>query len=201
VTDLDGLWLQSLQEVIGRAAHEVKDSLNGVSLNLEVVRSRTSRVGAGSADNGGLAAFSTAAVEQMELLTLRTEAMLFLARQPNPGTSSDVALVLRHLASLLIPAVKADGGRLVIDGYQRACPTSASAEATRLALARGLLTLTREGGSARCTLEAGSETLVRFSHESALAVSLDPAVASAIAEHSIRTDRSGSDLILAFPGL
>ena len=44
--DIDTLWLRTLEEVVNRAAHEVKDSLNGVSLNVEVVRSRADRPGA-----------------------------------------------------------------------------------------------------------------------------------------------------------
>ena len=108
--DLDGLWLDALQDVVGRAAHEVKDSLNGVSLNLEVIRSRTAAGGASA--NGTLAVFSMAAVEQLELLSMRTDAVLFLAR-PAKG-QADVALILKHLACLLIPATKADGGRLAV---------------------------------------------------------------------------------------
>jgi len=203
VTELDALWLMTLQEVIGRAAHEVKDSLNAVSLNLEVIRSRTARAasaGAGhNSDNGSLAAFSTAAVEQLELLTMRTEAVLFLSRQLRG--QSDVATVLRHLACLLIPATKADGGRLTVDGYQNSAPTSAPGPAVRLALASALLGLTKNGGVSHCALDNGSETVVRFSHESAAPCGLDSAVASAIAEHSIRIDRSGSDLLLVFPGV
>jgi len=183
---------------MNRAAHEVKDSLNGVSLNLEVIRSRTSRQGGGGGgDSQALAVFSTAALEQLELLTLRTEAVLFLTRPAREP--ADVALALRHLASLLIPATKADGGRLTVEGYQRSVPTTATPSVTRLAVTAGLLALTSHGGSGRCTLESEPETLVRFSHESGSPRSLDGPVASVITEHSIRIHESGADLILAFP--
>ena len=187
---------------MGRAAHEVKDSLNGVSLNLEVIRSRTSRAGGGggggASDSQALAVFSTAAAEQLELLSIRTEAVLFLTRQAREP--ADIALTLRHLASLLIPAAKADGNRLSIEGYQTSAPTTAPASVTRLAVAAGLLALTKRRGAARCILEPGAETVVRFSHESASPFGLEGSIASAIAEHSIRTDRSGAELILVFPG-
>ena len=196
MTDADSLWLHALQEVVGRAAHEVKDSLNGVSLNLEVVRSRTSRPGAAT-DNGALTVFSTAAIEQLELLSLRTEAVLFLVR-PAKGPA-DIALILQHLASLLIPATRADGGRLTVEGYQMSAPTSAPAQATRLGLAVALLRLTAAGGASHCRLDPGPAPMVRFSHESATPFSLDPAVASVLAEHSIRIDRSGADLHMTFP--
>jgi hypothetical protein len=191
--DIDTLWLRTLEEVVNRAAHEVKDSLNGVSRNVVVVRSRADRPGAAE----GLVAFATSAAEQLELVATRTEAVLFLARPPREP--ADVALALRHLAALLTPAAKADGKRLVVDGYGVSVPTSAGAQATRLVLAAGLLGLMREGTPARCNLEAGGETVVRFSHESAATCSLEPAVEQAVKQHRIQVDASGSDLILRFP--
>ncbi|HJQ19499.1 MAG TPA: hypothetical protein VJ867_04050 [Gemmatimonadaceae bacterium] len=193
--DLDTLWLHTLEEVVNRAAHEVKDSLNGVSLNVEVVRVRA-RPGVNT-DGGGLAAFATAAAEQLELLTVRAEALLFLSRPPREP--ADVGLALRHLAALLIPAAKADGKRLVVDGYGRSAPTSASAQATRLALGAGLLAVLQGDHSGRCQLEQNGEIVVRFSHESAGACSLDPAVSAAIQQHDIRSDLSNGELRLRFP--
>jgi signal transduction histidine kinase len=200
--DIDLLWLQTLQDVVQKAAHEVKDALNGVSLNLEVIRSRSER---GNADWGGMSGFATSAAEQFELLSERTEALLFLSRPQRANGAVDVAITLKHLASLLVPAAKSDGGFLAVEGPQSSVPTSASTAATRLALAAGLLALTKEGepgraSGGRCRLESGDEIVVRFSHEPAGTCSLDPAVASALAEHSIHSKRSGSDLILVFPG-
>jgi hypothetical protein len=43
--DVERLWLAALQRAIGRASHDVKDSLNGVSVNLEVIRSRAGASG------------------------------------------------------------------------------------------------------------------------------------------------------------
>lgn len=202
--DIDTLWLRTLESVVSRAAHEVKDSLNGVSLNVEVIRSRAGRP---SSDANGLAAFATSAAEQLELLTVRTEALLFLARPARGGGPADVAQTLRHLAALLVPAAKADGKRLSVDGYGRPAPTQAPAQATRLALASGLLSLIEGGDSGRCRLEQGDGTVVRFSHESAGDCSLDPAVAAAIAGQHIRIEQSrgqgegegGSELALCFP--
>lgn len=201
--DIDQLWLATLQEVASRAAHEVKDALNGVSLNLEVIRSRSER---GNADWGGMSGFAMAAAEQFELLAERTEALLFLWRPQRPASGTvDVAITLRHLAALLVPAAKSDGGFLAVEGPQSSVPTSASTVATRLALAAGLLALTKEGGpgrapGGRCRLESGDEIVVRFSHEPASTFTLDPVIASALAEHSILSKRSGSDLLLTFPG-
>ena len=202
MTDLDKLWLAALQEVVGRAAHEVKDALNGVHLNLEALRSRSARPGASMKD---LANFATNAADQLESLSARTESLLFLTRSHRSASGpADVAVTLKHLATLLVPATRADGGTLVVEGYQRLAPTVASAQAVRLALAAALLELTEEGGSSRCQLELprdeGSSTVVRFSHEPARTSSLDPVVASAIAAHQIRPESSGSELLIVFPG-
>jgi hypothetical protein len=127
--------------------------------------------------------------------------MLFLARVDKEGSGpADVAVTLRHLAELLVPATKADGGSLEVNGYQRSVSTAAPATAVRLALAAGLLAVTKQGGSSRCRLESDSEPVVRFSHESAGTCSLEPAVAQALAEHHIRVERSESDLVIVFPG-
>jgi signal transduction histidine kinase len=193
--DLDKLWLQTLHEIVGRAAHEVKDALNGVSLNLEVVRSRS------ASEQAELLSFATAASEQLEILSARTESLLFLTRPHREASGpADVALTLKHLATLLVPAIKSDGGALEVDGSQGAAPTAAPAQAVRLALAAGILTLTREGGTSRCRLESGSNTVVRFSHESAGACTLEPPIAAVLAGHTIRIERSGKDLVMVFPG-
>jgi hypothetical protein len=190
--DLDKLWLATFQEVINRGAHEVKDVLNGVSLNLEVIRSRVANPQGG---RNGLELFAMTAAEQLELLSARTEAVLFLARPAREP--ADVAVTLKHLASLMVPATRADGGSLTVDGCWTSAPTTAGGQATRLSLAAALLALTRSGGTSRCHLESSAETVVRFSHESA-GVTMDPAIVSAIAEQGVGHERSGSDLLLVF---
>lgn len=194
MTDVDGLWLAKLQEVVDRAAHEVKDALNGVTLNVEVVRSR-----AGKAELPATAieSFAEAAAAQLETLSRRVESVLALGRPArNPA---DVALTLRHLAELLVPAAHADGGSLSIDGITTNAPTSAPGTVVRLGLAAGLLVVSGKGRQGRCVLENGPEAVVRFSHESAGACDLDPATAAALAGHAVRIERSPRDLTLVFP--
>jgi hypothetical protein len=207
VTDLERLWLRALEDVTKRAAHEVKDALNGVSLNLEVIRSRLASPAPGAQNppdgasaTARLTPFVAAAAGQLEQVMTRTEAVLFLARPASEPC--DVALTLRHLAALLVPAIKSDGGLLTVEGCDQAVMTAAPAQATRLALAGGLLALAapKPGLVSRCRLEQGSETVVRFSHESAVPCNLDSAVASAIARHSIRSEVSDAELVLRFPG-
>lgn len=194
MTDLDGLWLAKLQEVVDRAAHEVKDALNGVTLNVEVVRSRA---GKAELPATAIASFAEAAAAQLEALSRRVESVLVLGRPArNPA---DVALTLRHLAELLVPAAHADGGNLSIDGITASAPTTAPGTVVRLGLAAGLLAVSGKGRRGRCVLENGPEAVVRFSHESAGACDLDPATAAALAGHAVRIERSPRDLTLVFP--
>jgi hypothetical protein len=203
--DVEAVWLGVWQDVCGLAAHEVKDALNGVALNLEVIRSRSTRQDIrGDAFN----TFAVAASDQLELVTLRIEALLYLTRAHRPSIGPvDVALTLRHLAALLVPAAKSDGKALTVEGAETSALTVAGATHTRAALAAGLLALIKEGGSGRCTLGRGgsipgvpgSGAVVRFSHESAVA-GLDPAVAQAIGSDDIRIQSMDRDLIIVFSG-
>ena len=191
------LWLDTLQQIFDKAAHEVKDSLNGVSLNLEVIRSRSTKAGVAAID---VASFAEAASGQFEALSARTEAILALARTPRSGVPVDLTLTLKALAAVLVPAARADGGTLRVETLERSMPTGAPPLAVRLALAAGILALLKGSKAGRCTAEAGAEPVVRFSHESAGAVSLDPVVASALAGCNINTRRSDHDLLIVFPG-
>lgn len=188
------LWLDVLQQVAGRSAHEVKGALNGVALSLEVVRSRTA-----AGKKADVADFAVAAADHLELLTARVEALLYLAREPQPPAPADLDLILRHLAALLEPAARSDGGSLVVEGLGQSALTSAPAMSARLALAAGLLGLIKEGGEGRCTLNGGGEPVVRFSHQSAKACSLGPMVTSTIVADGIRVQEQGGELTLVFP--
>ena len=194
MTDANAVWLDVLQQLAGRSAHEIKGALNGVALSLEVVRSRTA-----GGKKGDVADFATAAADHLELLTARVEAMLFLTREPKPPAPADLGIILRHMAALLEPSAKADGGALMVEGLGNPALTAAPVAAARLALAAGMLALIKEGGVARVILDTGSETVVRFSHQSATAVNLDPEVTSALGKHGIKSRRSPADLHIVFP--
>jgi len=208
VTDLDLLWLRTLEELGDRAAHEIKDTLNGVSLSLEVVRGRSET---GHSQASSVSDFAAAAAAQLDLVTERIEAMLALSRRPREP--ADVAITLRRMASLLVPAAKADGGSLTVEGTGGSFSTQVSGQAVRLALGAALLALLRKGGG-RCSMESpngtlppggdGAAAVVRFSHEPADACRIDPEIVSAIEQHGIRVEMGevpggGTETRLVFP--
>lgn len=195
MTDVDALWLAKLQEVVARAAHELKDAQNGVALNVEVVRSRSANTELPAI---ALGPFATAAADQLETLGRRIDSLLVLCRPAREPV--DVAMTLRHLGELLVPSARADGGSLTIAGQGQGALTRVPGTVVRLGLAAGLLAVTPKGGHGACTLDSGPVVVVRFSHESAGACDLDPATAAVLAGHAVRIERSAEDLSLVFPG-
>jgi signal transduction histidine kinase len=74
---VDALWLATLQKLSAHVAHDLKGALNGVSVNLEVVRSRSEKDSTTGAD---VRRFATNAAEQMSIVIRATTALLSLAR-------------------------------------------------------------------------------------------------------------------------
>lgn len=100
-------WLAMLQQLTSGVAHELRNALNGVAVNLEVVRSRAGREGLAAS---ALGSFAGSASDQLEQVIAMTDALMALAR---PG--QDPAAIGRttdQVAALVRPAVAATGGAL-----------------------------------------------------------------------------------------
>ncbi|OLE17014.1 MAG: hypothetical protein AUG20_00425 [Gemmatimonas sp. 13_1_20CM_3_60_15] len=68
-----------LREVVRRAGHEIRNALSGVAVNLEVVRSRSGREGAGD-----IASFADRARLQVSAATALTNGLLALVNATLP---------------------------------------------------------------------------------------------------------------------
>ncbi len=88
-------WLATQQEVAERAAHDLKNTLNGVAVNLEVVRSRLARPGVQPEQ---VQRFAESAAQQLELLTTQVEALLAVTRAPREP--ADVGATAAQLLAL-----------------------------------------------------------------------------------------------------
>ena len=127
--DVEVLWLATLQRAVGRASHDVRDALNGVSVNLEVVRGRAARPDAPAT---AVAPFADAAGQQLERLTTLLEALLALGRAEREPV--DVAVTLRRVATLCGASTSsADAEVLVELGNLEATPTTVRGDAVRAA--------------------------------------------------------------------
>jgi hypothetical protein len=132
----EALWLHTLQRAMDRASHDVNDALNGVSVNLEVIRSRAVRPDVAAV---AVAPFSEAAAQQVELLSKLIEAVVALSRSER--APADVGLILRRIITL--SAASSSSGdarvRLIDDGTVGSTLTHVRGDAVRLALLAPLL--------------------------------------------------------------
>jgi signal transduction histidine kinase len=132
------LWLATLQRALGRASHDVKDALNGVSVNVEVIRSRAARP---DAPASAVAPFAEAAGQQIERLTTLIEAVLALGKSEREP--ADVALTLRRVATVCgASSSNADAAveiREAEGGVLGSTTTRVRGEIVRLAIAVPLL--------------------------------------------------------------
>lgn len=197
LAEVEVLWLDALQQVAGKAAHEIKGALNGVCVNLEVIRSRTASQGAGPAS--GLARFAEAAAGQMEELVAMNEALLALTRRPRDV--ADVAATARQLITLLAPAARAEGGSLDVAGMPLTGggATSAPATAVRLVLATAMLRALDQCAVATCRVEATDCMVIRLECADGSVIELDPRVVQIAADVGIRVSHDDDGLSVAFP--
>jgi hypothetical protein len=207
--EVEGLWLATLQRALGRASHDVKDALNGVAVNLEVVRGRAARADAPAA---AVAPFADAAAQQLERLTTLIEAVLALGRAERMPV--DVAVTLRRIATVCgASSSSADAPVVVEMGDVESAVTSVAGAAVRLALAAPLLALVQgENGAARasavrCLVSAGEGATVVTIAAAGRRAAMPGEVADAVRAAGVRwSDRAlptvgteAQDLSLVFP--
>lgn len=193
------LWLAMVQRLMSRASHDVKDALNGVAVNLEVVRSRAEREGTPAS---AVAPFAGAAGQQLERLTSLLEALLAVARPERDPV--DVGVALRRVATLC--SASAAGGGVAVEGESgEDAVTGVAGEVVRLALAAPMLEAVsgdEKSVTVRCVLRlAPTEIHVRMGTEGGR-VGMPAAVASVLRDAGVRWADEEQDegvLSLVFP--
>jgi signal transduction histidine kinase len=206
---VDGLWLATLQRALGRASHDVKDALNGVAVNLEVVRGRAAKADARAA---AVVPFADAAAQQLERLTTLIEAVLALGRAERQP--ADVAVTLRRLATVCGASSSSADAEVVVEmGDVESAVTSVPGAAVRLALAAPLLALVHgEHGSARasavrCVVRADRDATVVTIGAAGRRAAMPGEVADVVRAAGVRWSDGGqtgvgtaaNDLSLVFP--
>jgi signal transduction histidine kinase len=189
----DALWLETFQRVCGKVAHELKGALNGVSLNLEVVRSRSLKAdGAASA----VASFAGSAATQFEAVMDMTEALLALSRATQGRV--DTGATTRWLVALLAPAAKADGRELRIEGsLETVGTTSADGSASRLAIGATLLAAVESSQSVVC--RATDDRLQITSADGTAVATVSDDVLTALKDVGIEIQAERSAISITFP--
>jgi signal transduction histidine kinase len=188
----EALWLETLNRISGRAAHELKGVLNGVSVNLEVIRSRA---GKPDAPASAVATFANSAATQFEAVMDMTEGLLTLARAGSGAV--DVGQTTRRIAALLEPVARADGRSLRVDStVDLVGTTAADANAVRLAVGAVLLGAIESCTAVQCE---GRQGALRISGtEGALAAPRDDIVA-ATRDAGLEVQAERSAISITFP--
>jgi hypothetical protein len=133
--------LDIVREIIRRAGHEIRNALNGVAVNVEVVRSRVARPDGGSGKGGAteIASFAERAASQVGEATsltngllslvgvvLSTEAQEKLRSVPGAGGGSRIELMIygdrasvfvsdiKHLAECIGVGVEQGAERVIL---------------------------------------------------------------------------------------
>ena len=199
--DVGALWLLTLQRAIGRASHDVKDALNGASVNLEVIRSRAARP---DAPASAVAPFADAAGQQLQRLTTLIEAVLALGRADR--TPADVGATLRRVVAICGASTSsADAAVQLVDGdLMGSAQTRVHGDAVRLALMAPLLDVVTGTGRAprlsdvTCTLAGHDDAVQVVIAAEGRRATMPDGVADILRGAGVRwTD--GDDLSLAFP--
>ena len=158
---VERLWLDRLYALAGPVAHELRNALNGVAVNVEVVRSRAR----GEAPASSIGHFADTAADQLESLTGLTDALLALVRPV--AEPADVADVAARLATLLGAVARPDGGAVALavvpDGAR--VRTTVSGEALRGLVAGLLLDAFDRTARLTCELDGRAAPTLRLCRE------------------------------------
>lgn len=200
--DVGALWHSTLQRIVARAAHDVKDALNGVSVNVEVIRSRAARPDMAAS---ALAPFGEAAGHQLERLTILIEAVLALSRPER--TPADIAPSLRRIATLCgASGSHADAlVRVETDGSAGSTITPVRGDVVCLAIAAPLLEFTtgtdrkQRASDVTCHLSGTDDAVVVVISAEGRRAGVPEYVAEAIRSAGVRVTEGSQDLSLAFP--
>jgi len=191
---VDELWLATLQRLAAHVAHDLKGSLNAVSVNLEVVRSRSEKATSTGAD---VHRFAANAADQMAVVIRGTTSLLSLAR----GTRGpvEVSMVAKQVANLLDDMNTAAASRfqVSIDGGMSA-ETAAPLNAVRLALAECLLAASE--GSTQVSVRVSGLPSPQVQITPAGPLTLFPDTVEALGQAGIRIDTDGHGISIRLPG-
>ena len=191
---VDTLWLATLQRLSAHVAHDLKGSLNAVSVNLEVVRSRSEKATLAGAD---VHRFASNAADQMGVVIRATTSLLSLAR----GTRGpvEVSMVAKQVIGLLEDMNSAGASRfqLSIEGGMSA-ETAAPLNAVRLALAECLLAAS--AGSGQVSVRVSGLPTPQVQITPGAPPALAPDTVAALGQDGIRIDTDGHGISIKLPG-
>jgi len=197
-SSIDALWLETLGNLCDRVAHEIKGALNGVVVNVEVVRSRSAKPEVAGAS---LHQFAESAAAQLDAVIAMTEAMLALTRPPRRPLN--LAQTARNVEALIGAAARADEKRVEMHGVVDALgSTSADADVARLVIGAAFIAVVDASSAVVCRGTPGADAAVlcwECQGGTGAPPSIDSAVLSLAASEGIDVLGEGSRLSITFP--
>lgn len=187
------VWAEALQALADFIAHDFRNALNGVAVNLEVVRARSVR----GADVTSIAPFATTAAAQFETATAGAEALLgFVRREPEPA---DVAAIVARLSRLL--ALRGAEQLRVSDGSEGRARTTVSGDVVRAAVARCVLGSLAATDTIACEIDVDDGIFVRITGAMHTLTLPEPEFVALALAHGVRIAIRGPSLELRFPAV
>ena len=197
-SSIEARWLDALQRLTSRAAHELRGALNGVSVNVEVVRSRAAKATASAA---ALEPFADAASAQLDDVIELTEALLGLARPAREPT--EIATETKRIVTLLASAARADNRRLTIEDVtvlNGLGTTSVSGSALRFVVCEALLAAVEASTKTRCVAVTDAASPgIRIDGSDGETISLSSDLVAVAAESGIDVQVEPSAISISFP--
>jgi len=189
----EALWASALQAVANHVAHDFRNALNGVAVNLEVVRGRSAR----GAEVTTIAPFAATAAAEFEVASAAAEALLALAR-PEAG-DVDVAAVIGRLSRLF--SLKSPTTVQVTDQSGGRARTPVPADLVRAVVARSVLASIGAGDTVACEIGVGDDIFLLITGAMHVPPLPDPELVAVASSHGVRFASRGLTLDLRFPAL
>jgi hypothetical protein len=189
---LSALWRTTLQGLADRTAHDIRNALNGVAVNLEVVRSRSAR----GSDGSLVAPFAASAAAELERVTAQADALVGLVR--SAGERADVGVLLARFGAFL--RGPGDPPRLTVDlPSDSGRAETAVSDAARVALGTALLRAIDREGTISCRLRTEPAPTVYIECGAGGPLSLADDVAAAVQSAGITLAPTANGIAISFP--
>lgn len=186
------LWAAALQAVASHVAHDFRNALNGVAVNLEVVRGRAAR----GAEASAIAPFAATAASQFEAASAGAEDLLALAR---PDSAPDVAAIAARIVRLL--SLRNDAAVHVNDHSDGRARTLVPGDVARAAVAQSVLSAIGQGDSVACEINVGDGIFLTVTGDTYIPPSLDPELVAVASAHGVGFAAREHALELRFPAV
>lgn len=186
------LWPDALEALASHVAHDLRNALNAVAVNLEVVRSRSAR----GADASAIAPFAATAASQFEVASGAVEALVSFTR-PEPAPA-DVAAIVSRLGRLL--SLKEGAAVQMTDRAAGRARTAAPPDIVRASVARSVLAALGAGAAIACEIGVDDDIFLHVTSASHTPPPDSELVAIAAA-HGVRIAARERALELRFPAV